>query len=183
MRPLVRSHFQSSSSNTLLITPPFKHTSPSATYGAYTSPHILSRREAPSEEAVLSPMTATASEKDTPSTGSSDPDASFTATPLPHGILPICHPSLDSAIKATNNCSSHGTPYKKYSAGGDDDNAHDCFACRCHATVETNEDGGIKTTHWGGPACQKKDVSAAFWLLAGLTVALVASRRGGLGCL
>ena len=29
------------------------------------------------------------------------------------------------------------------------------------------------TTYWGGPACQKKDVSVQFWLLALFTVALV----------
>lgn len=32
---------------------------------------------------------------------------------------------------------------------------------------------GKKTTYWAGPACQKKDISTPFWLLAGSTIGLV----------
>jgi hypothetical protein len=38
--------------------------------------------------------------------------------------------------------------------------------------VEERADGK-KTTRWGGPACQKKDVSIEFWLIVGFTVGMV----------
>ena len=37
--------------------------------------------------------------------------------------------------------------------------------------------------YWGGAACQKKDVSAPFFLLAGLTIALVGVVSWGIGLL
>ena len=46
-----------------------------------------------------------------------------------------------------------------------------------------NEDGTIKTTQWGGPACQKKDISAAFWLLAGFSIVMMATVSWGVGLL
>ena len=36
---------------------------------------------------------------------------------------------------------------------------------------------------WGGPACQKKDVSTPFWLLAGITIFLVSVVSWGIGLL
>ena len=47
--------------------------------------------------------------------------------------------------------------------------------------VRTNSDGTKKTTQWGGPACQKKNVVAPFWLLAGFTVFLVTLVSWGAG--
>ena len=41
----------------------------------------------------------------------------------------------------------------------------------------------MKTVHWGGPACQKKDVSMPFFLLAGLTIGLIAVVAWGIGLL
>lgn len=41
--------------------------------------------------------------------------------------------------------------------------------------------GGSKTIYWGGPACQKKDISVPFFLLAGLSIALVGAVTWGIG--
>ena len=40
---------------------------------------------------------------------------------------------------------------------------------------------GIQTTRWGGPACQKKDISSNFFLLAGISIALVGMATWGVG--
>jgi len=41
----------------------------------------------------------------------------------------------------------------------------------------------VKTTRWTGPACQKKDVSFEFWLLASVTVGLLSVIAWGIGLL
>lgn len=82
------------------------------------------------------------------------------------GIIPFCHASIDSCISATNNCSGHGSCYKKYE--GEDDA---CFTCGC--IPDFHKDGSkTKTIYWGGGACQKKDISAQFWLIATFVVVL-----------
>jgi len=49
--------------------------------------------------------------------------------------------------------------------------------------VTTDSEGRTKTIYWGGPACQKKDISAQFWLLAGLGIMLAATVSWGVGLL
>lgn len=42
-------------------------------------------------------------------------------------------------------------------------------------------DGTVQKTQWGGPACQKQDISSPFFLIAGVSifaVALIASAIG-----
>src|SRR5437667_179983 len=57
-----------------------------------------------------------------------------------------------------------------------------CYACGCEATIiETNN--GIKKTYWGGSACQKKDVSVPFFLLAGFTIIMVGVVSWAIGLL
>ncbi|MCJ1478777.1 hypothetical protein MMC13_007461 [Lambiella insularis] len=98
----------------------------------------------------------------------------------PKVTMPICHSTNSSCMSTTENCSGHGTCYKK-NPDPSDDSAQDCWACGCTPSVRKNEEGGIKTTHWGGPACQKKDVSAPFFLLAGFTITMVAALSWGVG--
>ena len=136
-------------------------------YGSYNKP--LRTRQQQSEEPLAALST-------TSSPSSSEvPPLQASASPLPHGILPICHPTLQSCISTTNNCSGHGTAYKK--SGG----AIDCFACKCSKTVFTDEDGRVKTVYWGGSACQRKDISVPFFLLAGLTIGLIGVVTWGVG--
>ena len=57
----------------------------------------------------------------------------------------------------------------------------DCWACKCSTSVFTDKEGRTKTVYWGGPACQKKDVSVQFWMLAALGVGLAATISWGIG--
>lgn len=146
-------------------------------YGAYKTPSgSLQRRQHGSEQPLVSlsrPPSITALPVSV---------YSLKALPLIRGVLPICHPSLKECITATNNCSDHGTPYKKYSDPSSKA-AQACYACNCSTTVRKNKDGSIKTTQWGGPACQKRDVSVPFWLLAGFSIALVTTLSWAIGLL
>lgn len=155
---------------TIILTPPAPKTakrSTLASYGSYSMP--LARRERQQSEEPLSPP-STSSAPISPS-----PPERLQTKALPRGILPLCHSSIDKCESATNNCSGHGTPYKKSSG------AIPCYACRCGKTSITNSDGKVKSVHWGGPACQKKDVSMPFFLLAGITIGLVATASWGVG--
>lgn len=143
--------------------------STSSPYGTYTNP----RRQQP-EEPLVSPGSAPSSHQ--PSASEISPLQASTS-PLPRGIIPACHPTLQSAISATNKCSGHGIAYKK--SGGETD----CYACKCSKTVLTDDEGRTKTVYWGGPACQKKDISVPFFLLAGLSIALVGVATWGVGLL
>lgn len=149
---------------------------PRSAYGLYSTPSqpLYNRQTQPEE-----PLTAQAeaSSKSEPSS----PQPLKSTSPV-KGILPICYPSLKNCQASTNNCSGHGTPYKRYS-DPTSRAAQACYACRCTATVQTHEDGTTKTTKWGGPACQKKDVSVPFWLLAGFTIGLVATVSWAIGLL
>lgn len=80
-----------------------------------------------------------------------------------------CFTSEDSCIKATGNCSSHGSCLDRYASPDGKDFGTKCFTCHCLST--RSESGSL--THWAGPSCAKKDVSVAFWLFAGFTLALV----------
>ena len=136
-------------------------------YGSYKKP--LHTRQQQPEEPLSSPHSASSA------SSSEVMPLQASNSPLPRGILPLCHPTLNSCIAATNNCSSHGTAYKK--SGG----AKDCFACKCSKTVLTDDEGRVKTVYWGGPACQKKDISVPFFLLAGLSIGLVSVVTWGVG--
>ncbi|KAL8753110.1 MAG: hypothetical protein Q9199_005281 [Rusavskia elegans] len=151
-----------------------------STYGSYAMPHRqpLQGREGQTEAplaAPSAPQTSLASDHvSTPQTLKASPA-------LKPGILPVCQPNLDKLIEVTNNCSGHGTPYLK---GKDlnDKVKSVCYACQCSKTVLSRGEGkGVKTINWAGPACSKKDVSAPFWLLAGISIAMVATVTWGIG--
>ncbi|KAI4217364.1 MAG: hypothetical protein LQ351_000674 [Letrouitia transgressa] len=166
---------------TVMFMPPAsKSSKPSSAnpYGSYSVPN-LQVRDLQSEEPLTVPLSA--SSTPTPSLPSHR-----VSTPGAHlnrpvsGIIPICHPSLEKLINDTNNCSGHGTPYQRSSEKSKNNK---CFACKCQKTVLELKGGGTKTIEWGGAACQKKDVSMSFWLIAGFTVALVAAVSWGVGLL
>jgi len=142
-------------------------------YGTYTlpSPVAKSRRASPEE-----PLTVDRPSLHHSSSASiSNPVHAFannsSSAPL-RDILPSCFPSLSSCQSATNNCTGHGSCSLKYKSK--DEKTKSCYSCQCNIPdVRTNPDGTNKTTRYGGPACQKKDVVVPFWLLAGLTVGVV----------
>jgi hypothetical protein len=95
------------------------------------------------------------------------------------GVPPLCHSSLDACNNATNNCSGHGSCYKKSGNAKDVGDAPSaCFTCGCNPTnvTFTYADGtkkGVTLQYWGGSACQKKDVSGPFWLITIFTVVII----------
>lgn len=100
--------------------------------------------------------------------------------------IPTCHSSEESCRSATNNCSGRGICYEKYTSNRDGDSSKSvtCFACRCGTTtVRENDSGTKKTIRWAGPACQKKDVSVPFILIAAFTVFIVGMASWGVGLL
>lgn len=101
---------------------------------------------------------------------------------IPSTLIPVCYASDSACVESTNNCSSHGHCYRKYGSTGESSKS-DCYACKCVTTVEKGKDGSVRTVQWGGPACQKKDVSTPFFLLAGVTIALIFAIGSGIGML
>ena len=103
----------------------------------------------------------------------------------PAGILPSCYDSMSACESSTHSCSGHGECIQKYSyAEGAGSNINiTCFACSCKSDERRSEQGGAITTHWAGPACQKQDVSAQFWLLAGFSVVMVGIVTWAIGLL
>ncbi|KAJ6109762.1 hypothetical protein N7486_001997 [Penicillium sp. IBT 16267x] len=98
-----------------------------------------------------------------------DPQMPLRELSLHSNLAPVCHASNSSCAEATNNCSGHGYCYLKYTSGGEATTGN-CYACRCQQTVVRKKDGTTQKVQWGGPACQKKDISSPFFLIAGVSV-------------
>ena len=169
----------------LIISPP---SSAKATPNAYSfhshHNHLRPRQHRP--ETLLSE-----SGSGTRVSSSSSSDASD--LPITNGtfkkgvILPFCHASEPLLIKATKNCTGHGYPYLKYKSSNKKSKngtaAVECWSCNCISTYTLSSDGMNKTTVWSGPACQKKDVSAPFFLIAGFTIFIIGIASWGIGLL
>ncbi|KAL5365754.1 hypothetical protein BJX96DRAFT_19145 [Aspergillus floccosus] len=97
-------------------------------------------------------------------------------------IAPVCHASNSSCSEATNNCSGHGFCYKKSSAATEG-GASDCYVCKCQETTITRDDGTVQKVRWGGAACQKRDISSPFFLIAGITILVVLAISSAIGML
>lgn len=102
--------------------------------------------------------------------------------PIHRNLAPVCHATNSSCAEATNNCSGHGSCYLKSGSDSEASPAN-CYACRCQQTVVRKSDGTTQTIQWGGPSCEKKDISSPFWLIAGVTVLLVLMVGSGIGML
>ncbi|GAC71344.1 hypothetical protein PANT_2c00069 [Moesziomyces antarcticus T-34] len=89
-------------------------------------------------------------------------------SPLPKNLAGTCFGSQSDLDKATNGCSGHGKGVKS-SKGG-----RACWRCKCQPTEVRKG----KKTYWAGAACEKKDVSAEFMLLASSVVLLVLISAG-----
>ncbi|KAI2697715.1 hypothetical protein CBS147332_8698 [Penicillium roqueforti] len=102
------------------------------------------------------------------------------SAPLQSTLAPVCHASNSSCAESTNDCSGHGSCYLKYGSGVEGTTGN-CYACQCRQSVVQNSDGTTKTVQWGGSACQKRDISSPFFLVAGvslLAIVLVGSAIG-----
>ncbi|KAK4952400.1 hypothetical protein LTR10_009206 [Elasticomyces elasticus] len=158
-----------------------------AQWGTYTLPpshqvpnhlHLSKRaeRERPQPETPLelAPTTSLTTEDLDFLASASNSSSNSTSKPL-RGILPACFTTKSSCESSTRSCMGHGTctlSFTDQSAAKDSKSQH-CYACACSPTIVKNEDGTVKTTYWGGPACQKKDISIEFWMLALFSVAMV----------
>ncbi|KAJ1024564.1 hypothetical protein NDA13_004495 [Ustilago tritici] len=87
---------------------------------------------------------------------------------LPSNLLSTCFTSATDLEKATNNCSGHGLAVKT-SKGG-----KPCYRCQCKATEVRKG----KKVYWAGAACEKKDISTEFVLLASSVLLLVLASVG-----
>ncbi|GAB7363859.1 hypothetical protein MBLNU230_g4423t1 [Neophaeotheca triangularis] len=150
-----------------------------SSWGTYSMPNaeaMLRKRQQSSTEKPLEPEPETSSTAMGSVESSTAPVTSFKSSnqsePLP-GILPACFSSKSSCESTTNNCTGHGSCSLAYTNKDvDSDSGIPCYQCACKASVE-GSDEKRKTTYWSGPACQKQDVSTAFWLLALFTVGLI----------
>ncbi|KAG4223043.1 hypothetical protein PC116_g28484 [Phytophthora cactorum] len=103
--------------------------------------------------------------------------------PKPAGVtaFPACFTSHNACISATDSCSGRGECVNKWAKAEGAKKA--CFSCRCGPTNETDSEGRVSIYHWGGAACQKRDVSTPFWLFAGVSIALVSTIAFAIGLL
>lgn len=88
------------------------------------------------------------------------------------GVPKVCHTSLESCTKKTNDCSGHGSCYQKRAG------SNACFACGCRSQNITFIHGpqnrtGVRLAYYGGAACQKEDISGPFWLISIFTIVMV----------
>lgn len=97
-------------------------------------------------------------------------------------LAPVCHSSNSSCAEATNDCSGHGYCYLKHGSG-DEGSTGNCFACRCQQTVVRRSDGTTQKIQWGGPACEKKDISSPFFLIVGVSVLVIVTVGSAVGML
>ncbi|KAL1639990.1 hypothetical protein SLS58_007416 [Diplodia intermedia] len=166
---------------TVAVMPPttgnFMKRSPNA-WGQYDVPKRSAATERKRPEAILSEAPESDFIQRVNKTAAA-PKSPNNATVI-RGILPACFPSKESCESTTKDCSGRGSCFKKYM---DTDNNKACYTCRCEAQVKTNSDGSKKTTYYGGPACQKKDVVMPFWLFAGFAVAMAFMLSYGIGLL
>jgi len=89
-------------------------------------------------------------------------------SPLPAPQLPIssvstCHLDAEICSNSTNSCSGRGQCVEATKAG------RTCFVCAC---LSTKSDDG-KTQDWAGEACERKDISGPFVLIAGTVIGLL----------
>merc|ERR1711964_826236 len=136
--------------------------SSSKPYGSYDRPSQVSigkvRRQAAEEPITEAPVASTP-----PMFNSKQVQSSNT--------------SKDACQSSTNNCSGHGTCFKKYSTS-----KADCFTCGCaRESFMFGEKKYFKESSWGGSACHKQDVSGPFWLIGLFTVVMVGTISWGIG--
>jgi hypothetical protein len=109
------------------------------------------------------------------------PQAKNSSLPI-KTTLKQCFSSEDACNKLTASCSGHGSCFKKFTekVPNSDEERAECWSCGCKPTV-VERGSGQQKIYWGGSACQKKDVTMQFWLIAGFSIALVSAITWGIG--
>lgn len=102
---------------------------------------------------------------------------------VPKTTIPSCYSNEAACLSSTANCAGHGACRKKYTEKvSKDEEGPECWACLCEPMKILTGDR-VKTIYWGGPACQKKDISVPFLLFAGFTVAALTAISSAIGLL
>ncbi|KAF5344000.1 hypothetical protein D9758_012881 [Tetrapyrgos nigripes] len=94
----------------------------------------------------------------------------------PIGSISTCFTSSDACSNTTSSCSGRGQCVEASKAG------KTCFICACSAT-KTGEGNKVKTTHWAGESCEKKDVSGPFVLFVGIGIVMILLAVGSVSLL
>lgn len=179
---------------TLVVMPPTSSLSKRAAspYGTYDRPDQQGRGLVPTEApmSLTTPEPATSPNPALPANMEGFPvftQAEGNNTSPPLGILPRCFQSQSDCDKATNGCSGHGKCSMLHKGEPGSEGRKDCYGCICTPTVVKKGDADKKqhtqTTYWGGPACQKRDVSVPFWLFITSGVLFAFLISGGIGLL
>ncbi|KAF2132917.1 hypothetical protein P153DRAFT_364176 [Dothidotthia symphoricarpi CBS 119687] len=176
----------------VLMPPSSSHTKRAATPdGTYHLPSAFAAsRRVPSEKILsLDPEPSTSPNPRVPDLEEFPTAMAANNTPV-RGILPSCFNTLSICQQRTQNCSSHGECklLHKGRGSGKDAQSTDCYGCACVATTtylseDKGKDGPKKVTYWGGPACQKKDISVQFWLFVATGTVLAFLISSGIGML
>lgn len=127
-------------------------------WGSYSLPDSDSDLRKRQQELPMSDVVSSSS-----SSAPSGPQP--TSTPI-RGLPPLCYNTLESCNTSTQNCSGHGACARKFGPAKGESGAS-CFACKCYSPDKTRKG------HWGGAACQKQDISAQFWIIAGFSALLI----------
>jgi hypothetical protein len=146
-------------------------------YGSFGEASNLSKRQ----EVIMSEDAPSASATSKPTSGS---NVKTQATSSAYPFVPQCFASASDCMSGTGNCTGHGECVKKAgSSSKDEPGSSDCYVCSCNKPEVVKKDGLTKTTYFGGSACQKKDISAPFWILTVTTGSLIAMVAFGVGML
>ncbi|CAD0092817.1 unnamed protein product [Aureobasidium vineae] len=153
------------------------------TFGSYDGPADSHQKRYFKEAPLITEVTKTASHLKATLTPDASSNKTYNQTSPLRGILPGCFASLSACQSMTRNCTGHGSCVLSHTDKDAGDLGGKCYSCACKAEVRTNSDGTKKTTHWGGPACQKKDIIMPFWLISSFSVFMVFLVSWGVGLL
>lgn len=151
------------------------------TFGSYNG--FAHQKRYVKEAPLITETTKTAPHLKATLTPDAKSNKTYNQTAPLRGILPGCFASLSACESMTRNCTGHGSCTLKYTDKDAGDLGGKCYSCACKAEVRTNSDGTKKTTNWGGPACQKKDIVMPFWLISSFSVFMMFTVSWGIGLL
>ncbi|KAK1222761.1 hypothetical protein PQX77_014370 [Marasmius sp. AFHP31] len=94
----------------------------------------------------------------------------------PIDSISTCFTTADICNNATSSCSGRGQCVEASKIG------KTCFVCACKATT-TGKGNAVKTEHWVGESCERKDVSGPFVLFVGTAIVMIVLAIGSVSFL
>jgi hypothetical protein len=150
------------------------------TFGSYAG--LAHQKRYVKEAPLITEVTKTASHLKATLTPDASSNKTYNQTAPLRGILPGCFASLSACQSMTRNCTGHGSCVLSHTDKDAGDLGGKCYSCACKDDVRENAEG-IKTTRWGGPACQKKDIVMPFWLISSFSIFMMFTVSWGIGLL